>query len=154
MPHRDLNYANRIRERGYRLTPQRELVLDAVCEGGGHTTFDEIYRRVRERAPAVNRATVYRALDFLCQLHLVVSAEIAGRTVYEIAGREPHHHLICRSCGRMEQINHAAVRDLIEHIERRYRFRVEVNHLVLPGLSHRCRPAASPSPSSEETTRE
>jgi Fe2+ or Zn2+ uptake regulation protein len=44
MSHQKLNYANLLRERGYRFTPQRALILDAVSEGRGHTTIEEIYR--------------------------------------------------------------------------------------------------------------
>ena len=65
MTHQTLDYANRIRERGFRLTPQRELVLEAVCDGNGHTSFDEIKKRVETKAPAINRSTIYRTLEFL-----------------------------------------------------------------------------------------
>ncbi len=139
MPHRRLGYTDRIRERGFRLTPQREMILDAVCEGGGHTTFEEIYRRVQAKAPSINRTTVYRTLDFLRQLRLVVAAEIEGRTVYEIASEEPHHHLICRSCGRVEQVDHEIFEELSHYIDQRYHFRVDFDHMVLPGVCPRCR---------------
>jgi Fur family ferric uptake transcriptional regulator len=70
MSHDRTECAVQIREQGFRVTPQRLLLLDAICEGNGHTTFDEIYRRVRSKAPGINQATVYRTLDFLCDLRL------------------------------------------------------------------------------------
>lgn len=142
MPHQNLDYAALMRERGFRVTPQRELILDAICEGGGHTTPEEIYQRVQARAPAVNRATVYRTLDFLCELRLVVAANIGGgRMVYEVAGEMPHHHLVCRTCGQVAQIGHETVKDLFVRIEREYQFTVDMDHLALFGLCQECRRA-------------
>src|SRR3989304_4618580 len=99
MPHHQWNYAALMRERGFRVTPQRQLILDAICEGDGHTTPDEIYERVRARTPHVNRATVYRTLDFLCEMRLVVAAQIGGHMGFGIAGGGTHHHPASRHRG-------------------------------------------------------
>ena len=74
-----------LRGRGFRMTPQREIILEAIGAGHGHTDFDEIFARVQARSPSMNRATVYRTLEFLHQQRLISSAEIGGETVYEIA---------------------------------------------------------------------
>jgi Fe2+ or Zn2+ uptake regulation protein len=139
MSHKNVDYASKIRDRGFRLTPQRELILDAVCEGGGHTTFDEIYDRVQARAPAVSVATIYRTLDFWCEMGVVVSAEIDGQKVYEIAKQQPHHHLVCRTCGCVEPLEHELMQGLFETIEKRHRFHIDMDHLVLRGRCERCR---------------
>ena len=147
MSHNRRDYASLMRERGFRVTPQRQLILDAICEGGGHTTLDEIYGRVQAKSNAVNRATVYRALDFLCELRLVVAADIGGgRMVYEIAGDTPHHHLVCRTCGQVEQISHNTVKGLFAKVEREQHFHIDMDHLALFGLCPKCHRA--------ETTRE
>jgi Fe2+ or Zn2+ uptake regulation protein len=138
MSHQKLDYAARIREGGFRLTPQRELILNAICEGGGHTTLDEIYARVQAKAKAINLATVYRTLDFLCHMGLVVSAEIDSQKVYEIASQRPHHHLVCQECGRVQGLEHETVETLFTRLERERRFRVTVEHLVLYGLCQDC----------------
>jgi Fur family ferric uptake transcriptional regulator len=129
-----------MRERGFRVTPQRHMILDAICEGAGHTSFEEVYSRVQAKSPAVNRATVYRNLDFLCEMRLIVAADIGGgHRVYEIAGKTPHHHLICRTCGAVEQISHATVKTLFAKIERDHQFTVDMDHLALFGLCRQCR---------------
>jgi Fur family ferric uptake transcriptional regulator len=138
MSHTRWDYARLMRESGFRVTPQRQLILDAICAGGGHTTLDEIYARVRARSNAVNRATVYRTLDFLCRLRLVVAAEIGGRTVYEIAGDAPHHHVVCRVCGALEELNPGAMRALVAHVERQQCFYIDMDHLTLSGVCKRC----------------
>jgi Fur family transcriptional regulator, ferric uptake regulator len=141
MTHQQLDYATLMRQQGYRVTPQRQLILDAVCDGNGHTTAEEIYARVRATAPTVNRATVYRTLDFLCDLGLVVGADVGtGPMVYEIAGETPHHHLVCQQCGQVEQIDHELVQPFFEKIEQERQFTVKTNHLALFGSCRRCRP--------------
>jgi Fe2+ or Zn2+ uptake regulation protein len=151
MSHQQLDYRARMRESGFRVTPQRQLILDAICEGGGHTTLPDIYARVHAKTPDISRATVYRALDFFCQLGLVVAADIGGEhTVYEIAGATRHHHLACRQCGQVEQVDPEIMETLFTRIEGEQGFKVNTDHIVLMGTCKRClaspkrkRPAAS-----------
>ena len=97
-------FAAEIRRQGYRMTPQRQLVLEAVRALAGHATPGEIYDWVQQQAPAINRATVYRVLGFLCELQLVARFDVAGTTTYELVGPQPHHHLVCRACGGIAHV--------------------------------------------------
>ena len=140
MSHNTLNYAERMRARGYRVTPQRRLILDAICEGGGHSTLEEIQRAVQARDASVSPSTIYRTLDFLRELRLVSAAEVnGGRVVYEIASQQPHHHLVCRHCGKTVQIDHAEAAAFFEQLEQRHGFAVDADHLTLFGLCGECR---------------
>ena len=140
MSHQNIDYARLMHERGFRVTPQRQLILDAICESGGHAAPDDVYARVRQRSPAVNRATIYRNLDFLCDMHLVTSTDLGqGSKVYEIACEMPHHHLVCRECGEVTQIDHALAKAFFANIERAYEFTVETDHLALFGVCGKCR---------------
>lgn len=138
MSHDRSECAAQIREQGFRVTPQRMLLLDAICEAKGHTTPDEIYERVKAKAPGINRATVYRSLDFLCELRLVVSAEIDGHTVYEIAGETPHHHLVCRNCGAGQELPDFHFHELREHLLEEHGFQADLDHLAISGLCAKC----------------
>ena len=142
MTHHTIDYAAKMHERGYRVTPQRELILDAICASRGHITAEEIYEEVHAKAPAVNLATVYRTVGFLTKLRLVTEMHVSGKTYYEIVQQPPHHHLICRICGKEEQISHAAVKELFVKIEREQGFQVETNHLGLVGICKHCRQTA------------
>ncbi len=133
------DYATLLRQRGFRMTPQRQIILDAIGDGHGHTAFDAIFARVQARAPSMNRTTLYRTLEFLHHQRLIFSAEIGGQTVYEIAGEELHHHLVCTNCGTTEQMPHAAVKPFFAKIERDHGFLVQTNHLALFGLCSNCR---------------
>ncbi len=100
--------------------------------------MEEICERVQNRAPAVNRSTVYRNLEFLQALHLVVAAEIGGHMMYEIPHEHPHHHLICQGCGQTVEVDQAALAPAFEAVEQRYGFHVCADHLVLIGLCRAC----------------
>lgn len=137
-PHPATDFANTIRSRGHRLTSQRQVILDAVRKAGGHSTPEEIYARVHTRNPAISRATIYRTLDFLCELRLVVAMQWGGQMYYEAASAQPHHHLICRSCGGIEQLDHVLLKTMFKAIDKKYQFRVDMDHIALFGLCAEC----------------
>lgn len=143
----------RMRARGRRVTAQRQLILDAIGAAGGHVTPNEIFRRVSAKASAVNRATVYRNLDFLCDVRLVVAVQIGGRMYYETAGVPPHHHLVCRNCDSVEEISHQTVKALFDKVEREQSFFIDMDHLALFGLCKKCREADSKAKSKTKRRR-
>jgi Fur family transcriptional regulator, ferric uptake regulator len=140
MSHDRAAIAAQLHKGGYRFTPQRQLILDAVCRLGGHVTPDAVYDAMQAIAPAINRATVYRTLNFLSEQGILNTVSLEdGRTGYELAGGEPHHHLVCRVCGEEEQIGHEAVAVLFDDIARHHQFSVKSRHLTLFGVCHFCR---------------
>jgi Fur family ferric uptake transcriptional regulator len=141
MAGQETNYAALMHERGFRNTLQRQFILEALRESKGHTTAEAVVERVQAKAAAVNRATVYRTLDFLCEQRLVVAANIGGQTVYELAGEAPHHHLVCLRCGSQEPLDHGVVEPFFTKIERDNGFVVQTNHLALFGICRQCRDA-------------
>ena len=138
MSHQTLEYEAILRAAGHRVTQQRLFILDAVCEGHGHTTLGEIYARAHAVDPTLDRSTLYRTLKLFIELGLVVSAEVSGETYYEIAKPQRHHHLVCRRCGHEQEIEQAAVQGMFDLISARYGFTVTTDHLVLFGLCADC----------------
>lgn len=140
MSHYKLNYEDVLRAAGHRVTNQRVLILDAVCEGDGHTTIGQIYARTRMRDRSIDRSTIYRALKLFVDLGLVVSADIGmGELVYEIAKPKQHHHLVCKRCGKEQEVGQEAMRTMFEQIEQEYKFQVDTDHLILFGLCSECK---------------
>ena len=142
MSHNEINYDERIREQGYRLTPQRQIIMDALCAFGDHASVNAVYERVHTHSPAIDRATVYRTLHFFHDLQLVTVSEIDGETVYEVAGPAAHHHLICRLCAAEQTLNDGDLQGLVSHLAAAYGFTAELQHLVLPGVCRSCREQA------------
>jgi len=128
----------KIRELGYRVTPQRQVILDVLFANGGHATPLELFEQVTVQFPCVNRATVYRALDFFCEIQVATKSEIHGNTVYEILEDEPHHHLVCTRCGQVEVLSDAYFSDLVTHLADDHGFLAELRHLVIPGVCRNC----------------
>jgi len=128
-----------VRGRGLRVTPQRQLILDAILESKGHVSLQNIIQFVQARSPIISLPTIYRTLDFLCEIRMVVALRVGNTTYFEIAGERPHHHLVCRRCGALEVLPHVEVQRLFGKIERSYKFRVDMDHLGLFGLCGHCR---------------
>ena len=127
-----------LRRRGVRLTPQREIILDAIHQEDEHMTADEIYQRVLARSPAINIATVYRTLDLLKELHVVNEINLGSCTRYELCQAEPHHHLVCQACGQSLTLDHAILVSLEHTLEKQYGFKAQIDHMVIYGLCARC----------------
>ena len=139
MSHHEINYDQRIREQGYRLTPQREMIMNALCAIGDHATANQVYELVQAQTATIDRATVYRTLHFFHDLQLVSASEIDGETLYEISSTHPHHHLICRACGGEQTLDNTALAGLTADLDETYGFRAEFDHLVISGVCRGCR---------------
>jgi Fur family ferric uptake transcriptional regulator len=127
-----------LRERGHRLTPQRELVLAAV-DRLGHGTPEEIHEEVVSRAPAVNISTVYRNLALLEELGVVRVVNLNDRTsTYHSVALPAHVHLTCTGCGRVTDADPSEFRALAEALASRHGFTVDLDRLVMAGRCAAC----------------
>lgn len=135
-----MNFAEIIRRQGYRMTPQRQIVLDVIAEHGGHVNTHEIVTAVQAEMPVLNKATVYRTLDFLCELQLITRTEIGGQAVYELCSGETHHHLVCRVCGHVAELSDVHFKDLADHLLAEHNFVAELNHMAISGICSQCQP--------------
>ncbi len=129
----------RIRSLGFRLTPQREMILKAIAHLGEHATFDEILEDVRHTSPHVSAATVYRNLESFSRYRLVHGNEVAGGTLYELASEDNHHHLICHKCWGDIKVDDSTVRKLFKQLDKQTGFLVLGEHYVFMGLCADCR---------------
>jgi Fur family transcriptional regulator, ferric uptake regulator len=133
-----IDWRRLLRERGYRLTPQRELVLDAVTTLG-HATPEEVCAEVRRTASGVNISTVYRTLELLEELGLVRHAHLGhGAPTYHPAGHDAHLHLVCRDCGRITEIDVTAAGELVARLRAEHGFDTDVEHFAIYGRCRSC----------------
>lgn len=135
------NWKSVLREQGHRLTPQRELVLQAV-ERLGHATADDVQRAVADEAPSLNLSTVYRNLALLEELGVIQHVDLADRgTVYHSKAIPAHVHLACQMCGRVTDAEPHEFGALVLTLARRYGFEANLDRLVVKGTCRDCRPA-------------
>lgn len=128
-----------LQEGGYRLTPQRMMVLDAVRESEGHVSAEEILRSVRVRYPYANASSVYRTLDLLTKLRLVTQTDLGeGLVRYHYAENGRHHHLICRGCGHTLDMADSDMSSLARKLRDKYGFHADLRHWAIFGLCKGC----------------
>jgi len=133
------NWHEELRARGYRVTPQRQLVLEAVSELG-HATPEEICGRVQETARGVNISTVYRTLELLEELGMVTHTHLGhGAPTYHLAAEADHVHLVCRGCGEVTEVAPRLVDGLVTALEEELGFATDVRHLTVFGNCRNCR---------------
>ena len=123
----------RLREQGYRLTPQRELILEAV-DRLGHATPDEVLAEVRTHSTAVNASTVYRTLEMLEELGLVRHAHLSDRApTYHSMSEHEHFHLVCRNCHKVISVDPDVLAPVSQRLVADHGFTIDVGHLTLFG---------------------
>ncbi|NHC14987.1 Fur family transcriptional regulator [Motilibacter deserti] len=128
-----------LRERGYRLTPQRQLVLEAVATLG-HATPEDVLTEVQRTASGVNVSTVYRTLELLEELGLVTHTHLGhGAPTYHPASEADHLHLVCRDCGRVTEADTSVADELVRRVAQEQGFETDVSHFAIFG---RCRDCA------------
>jgi len=133
-------FFKQLRERGFRLTPQREMVLSVMHQIEGFATVEEIHERVRALSSSVDVSTVYRNLELLQDFHLVASVYPGdGQRRYQLISVHGEHlHLVCRSCGAVIGADLEPFRPLISYLKEQHGFEVDLEHMSIPGLCRTC----------------
>ena len=133
------DWRERLRGSGYRLTPQRELILAAV-ERLGHATPDEVLAEVHAHSEAVNVSTVYRTLEVLEELGLVRHAHLSDRApTYHSVSDHEHFHLVCRNCRAVISVDPDVLTPLLQRLDADHGFTADVGHLTVFGTCSSCR---------------
>jgi len=131
---------SKLRKLGYRLTPQRMMILEAVEVADDHISAEEIYQQVCDRYPHINVSTVYRTLDLLKELGLVTETQLGdGRVRYHSMGKGHHHHLVCNQCGAIIDLDESVLAPLKRTLLRQYKFDADLRHLAIFGRCSSCR---------------
>lgn len=140
-----------LRSLGYRITPQRSVILETIAHSDGHPSAHEVFEGARRRLPGLNIATVYRTLGTLRQAGVVDLMQAADEPVRCSIhdGRNRHGHLICRACHAVLELAPESLRALAEIAAARH-FALDTTHLTLTGLCEGCQKALS-SPGSRRS---
>ncbi len=130
---------SKLSELGYRLTPQRMMILSAIENSDDHISAEEIYAQVVAKYPNVNISTVYRTLELLKRLGLVTETDLGGgRLRYHPVGKGHHHHLVCQECGAIIALDESLLSSLKSALLREYKFSADLRHLAIFGRCVNC----------------
>jgi len=127
-------------EAGYRLTAARRSIADLIAARNGHFTAADLVADARARRLGIGRATIFRTLDVLADLHAVERLDLpTGDHAYVACERAHHHHAVCSNCGASRDIDDAGWRAVVRDIERRTGYRIDDHRLELFGHCPTCR---------------
>jgi Fe2+ or Zn2+ uptake regulation protein len=134
-----------LRQKGYRLTPQRHAILKIIASSHDHLTPAEICTRVRQEYPTIGLVTVYRVINLLIQLNLICRVNLGGSSQSYLMRRpvEHHHHLICSQCGRAVDFTNCDLDQLEQQLARETGYNIEGHLLEIYGRCPECCAAAS-----------
>lgn len=132
-----------LKEKGFKLTPQRRSVLGTILENQGkHLSAEEIYDLVKKTCPEIGLATVYRTMQVLDELRLVYKHNFDdGRIRYEITQNEDHqhHHLVCKKCGKVIEVEEDLLEQLETQVEKKYTFSITDHNVKFFGYCNSCK---------------
>lgn len=128
-----------LRAAGHRVTPQREAIARALVLSDRHPGVDEIFNNARAQHAGMSRATVYKTLDILKASGEVLELEFRGQgNRYDGLRPHPHPHLVCTTCGAIEDLADTAIADTIKYASGAKGFRLSRYRLDLYGLCPKC----------------
>lgn len=132
-----------LKEKGYKLTPQRRSIVDSIIDNEGkHLTAEEIYDHVKIDCPEIGLATVYRTIILLEELGIVSKLDLGdGCSRYELVHDEEshqHHHLVCSDCGKVIEVEGDLLEVIERNIEEKYKFIIQNHSLKFFGKCSEC----------------
>lgn len=127
---------------GKRRTAQRDAICRAMVEHGGHPTAGEVFALVRDRFPMISQATVYNTMETLRELALVGPVEGSDGQLHYDLDTTPHVNIVCRRCGRIQDVQANEVAPLMSLVGSRSQYHVESEAgITMRGICRDCRRA-------------
>jgi len=128
-----------LKQYGYKLTPQRRVVIRAIASTRDHLTPTAIYEKVRQDHPNIGFVTIYRTLEILAELGLICELHAGGSCrSYTISAPGHHHHLICSGCGKVIDFTGYELGEVQQSLSKETGFRIDGHLLEFIGLCLAC----------------
>lgn len=129
-----------LKERGLRLTPEREGILAEVLRSKGHFDPEELHIDLRRKGASVSRASIYRTIPLLVEAGIIEEVERVDKHAhYELTyGREHHDHMLCMGCGRVIEFLSQSMEKLQDRICKEHNFTGETHTLEIKGYCRKC----------------
>ncbi len=131
-----------LKQRGVRLTRQRQILLDLIDQSGQHLDAEQLFKLAREKDPKLNRVTVYRTLKLLKAGGLVDELDLmhheGDQHYYETRLKQEHAHVICLRCGKIEEFFGDLLQKMREQIESHFGFEIVLARTEVGGYCSHC----------------
>jgi Fur family transcriptional regulator, ferric uptake regulator len=129
-----------LRHHGFKVTPQRRIIIEEIIGSHEHQTPAAIHERVKTAHPGIGLVTIYRTLEILEELGLICETH-AGHSCRSYLMREStghHHHLICSDCGKVVDFADCSLEDLENKLMEKSGFRIKSHLLEFLGQCRQC----------------
>lgn len=126
----------KLKEHNYKLTPQRELILDIMLNQQGYLSVREIYEKVKEVFPQVSIDTVYRNLSLLKDINILNETTIGNNIMYAMRKEIHNHTMRCLKCGKIFELDICPLELWVNQIKD---FEVVDHKIEIVGYCKNCR---------------
>ncbi|MBU5265346.1 ferric iron uptake transcriptional regulator [Virgibacillus proomii] len=146
MEHRIDRIKKQLHAQSYKLTPQREATVRVLLEReNDHLSAEDVYLLVKEKAPEIGLATVYRTLELLSELKIIDKINFGdGVSRYDLrkeGAKHSHHHLVCSECGAVQEIEDDLLEEVEKIVQDEWGFKVKDHRLTFHGICKECQAA-------------
>lgn len=132
---------NQLKEKGYRITPQRRVIVEKIVQTAGLLTAAEIWNLVRKEYNDIGLDTIYRNINMLTDIGVLIPIAGTGkdRTRYELAHANHHHHVVCVKCGQAVCIDYCPINQQFIEMFRVNGYELIRHNIELLGLCIDCK---------------
>ncbi len=121
-----------------RLTTQRQIILEELGKVTSHPTANEVYDMVRKRLPRIGLGTVYRNLELMAESGLILKLEVGGTQKRFDATVQPHYHIRCSQCEKVDDIDIPVQQHINEIAEVSSDYKILGHHIEFSGICNSC----------------
>jgi Fur family peroxide stress response transcriptional regulator len=135
---KDQQLIAKLREKGFKVTPQRIAICQLILSSKDHPTADQVYQVVKKKYPTLSLATVYQTLHLLTEIGLLQELDFSDRGSRYDPDTSPHINIICRNCGKIQDFEAESVRKLWSQIIRDLGFKPTGQRLDIYRYCEQC----------------
>ena len=128
-----------LKERGFRLTPQRVELVRLIAVSKGHPSAGQLYTKIKHRFPTMSHATVYKTLSLLKEMNQVLEIDLRDDSHYDGNRPDPHHHLICIKCNKIIDGELSLDQKSLRSLEQTSGYKILRPQITLYGLCPDCK---------------
>lgn len=136
-------YLEKLRENRLKLTSQRTAVLDLFHKDNSTKTPYSVHKELKKKLPHIGLPTVYRVLEELKEIGIMVQIPSEDRQLYyglcHLPGEKHHHHFVCRKCKKIQEVPHCNLKTVSTFVQKRLGAVVESHSMQIEGLCAGCK---------------
>lgn len=129
---------NSLREKGFRITPQRIAIVEYLLKTDDHPSAEHIHKIVQKKYPMVSLSTVYKTLDLLREKKLVNEIKVEGEARFD-AHTDEHINLVCMNCGKIDDIDEDSLKEIQTKVARKSKYIILKSNFELFGYCNNCK---------------